>query len=174
MVNRSRKEPSIDPISWLDEMKRIILIGLVILVGIALLPNKNIEQETTVQAIEPAPIVKQLVVPPLPTPPPPTCESEIEKYDWDRNIAYGVMMAESSGREDARGDVTLTYYRNGIRYGDSWGCFQIRYLPERLTPDQLVDPVKNVEIAYTMSKSKRGWKHWTMYNNGKYRQFMLR
>jgi hypothetical protein len=89
------------------------------------------------------------------------CAREIAKYNWNQTVALNVSRAESGLRPDARGDTTLTYYQNGIRYGDSWGCFQIRYLPGRLPPSQLVNAETNVRVAYQMYQSS-GWQPWSV------------
>ena len=94
-----------------------------------------------------------------------SCKAEIAKYDWPQSIATNVARAESGLRPDARGDAHLTYYQNGTRYGDSWGCFQIRYLPGRPSPNQLVNAEFNVQYAYNMYKSQ-SWSPWSVCRNG--------
>ena len=95
-----------------------------------------------------------------------SCEAEIAKYDWNQTVAMNVARAESGLRPDARGDAHLTYYQNGTRYGDSWGCFQIRYLPGRPSPSQLVNAQFNVQYAYNMYKSQGWHQPWTVCRNG--------
>lgn len=99
------------------------------------------------------------------------CETEIKRYAWDFRVARAVAMAESRLNPSARGDTHLTYFQNGIRYGDSWGCFQVRYLPGRPTPDQLTDPAQNVKYAYQLYQAN-GWSPWTMFKNGGYRSHL--
>lgn len=82
-------------------------------------------------------------------------------------MARAISMAESGLNAGSIGDTTIQYYQDGILYGASYGCFQIRYLPGRPSPDQLLDPVINVQYAYTMQKNQ-GWKPWSVYTNGKY------
>jgi len=82
----------------------------------------------------------------------------IRKYfpqdQWDN--AYRVMMGESSGRPDAVGD---KYEINGV-YAPSYGLFQIRGLPGRPPPEQLLNPEFNVQYAAQMWQ-KQGWGPWT-------------
>lgn len=83
----------------------------------------------------------------------------IQKYfpqnEWER--AYNVMMGESGGRPDAVGD---NYPIRGQTI-PSYGYFQIRALPGRPAPDQLVDPEFNVRYAAQLWKSQ-GWSPWTI------------
>lgn len=90
-----------------------------------------------------------------------SCEAEIQKYDWNKTVAVNVSRAESGLRSSARGDTTLTYHSNGVRYGDSWGCFQIRHLPGRPSPSQLTNAEFNVKYAYDMYKGQ-GWSPWSV------------
>lgn len=121
------------------------------------------EPKVAVQAA-PAPVAE-------PKPSPATCASEIAKYDWPQNVARAIAMAESRLIKDNHGDKTLTYYQNGIKYGDSWGCFQVRYLPGRPTPSELIKPEVNVAYAYKLYTGS-GWHPWTMWKNGEYRKHL--
>lgn len=100
-----------------------------------------------------------------------SCNDFIQQYDWDKRVAYAVMMAESGGRVDNRGDGHLTFMQSNVRYGDSWGCFQIRYLPGRPAPEQLVNARFNVEYAYKMWQSQ-GWYPWSAWKNGSYLKYL--
>ena len=74
--------------------------------------------------------------------------------------AYKVMMGESGGRVDAKGD---DYPINGL-HAPSYGLFQIRALPGRPSPEQLVDPEFNVAYAAKLFK-QQGWNPWTVARN---------
>lgn len=98
--------------------------------------------------------------------------AELKKYDWDADVAAAIIQAESKCKVDARGDGHLTYTEGTTRYGDSWGLFQVRYLPGRPTPDELKDYKTNIAHAYKLYKSRGTWTDWTMYNNGQYRNYL--
>ena len=100
-----------------------------------------------------------------------TCESEIRKYGWDHATAVAVAKAESGLTPSAVGDTTLKFYYNGAEYGSSYGCFQIRHLPGRPSPDYLLDATNNVQYAYELYKSS-GWKPWSAYTNGSYKRYI--
>lgn len=74
--------------------------------------------------------------------------------------AKRVMQCESGGRSDAVGDTKLAYWLNNTKYGESYGLFQIRYLPGRPSPDQLLDPAFNIEYAANMHHGQ-GFRPWT-------------
>lgn len=86
----------------------------------------------------------------------------IQKYfpqsEWAR--AYNVMMGESGGRSGAIGDQRTI---NGV-YAPSYGYFQIRALPGRPAPEQLLNPEFNVQYAANLWKSQ-GWRPWTVARN---------
>lgn len=138
-----------------------------------ILPETNQEAVETIKIEEPPIVQPETKVAEIapPVAPPATCASEIAKYDWPVSIATAVAKAESRLKKDSHGDKTLTYTQNGIKYGDSWGCFQVRYLPGRPTPSELVKPEVNVAYAYKLYKGQ-GWKPWTMYNNGTYKKYL--
>lgn len=101
-----------------------------------------------------------------------SCDGEISKYtSWDQNVAQAVMMAESSNNAHNIGDTKLQYVVDGISYGASYGCFQIRYLPGRPSPDSLLDAAFNVKYANDMYLGQ-GWKPWSAYTTGKYKQYL--
>lgn len=156
----------------MKQRKRISLLHLnltwVALFLALLIPLDTSKSEGVpkVEAVEAVSVVEQPVAPVEPEKPvQSTCEAEIAKYGWNVSVAMAVSRAESGLRADARGDTHLTYYRDGIRYGDSWGCFQVRYLPGRPTPTQLTDPIQNVSYAYNLYKAN-GWKPWSVCNKG--------
>lgn len=74
--------------------------------------------------------------------------------------ALVVSGCESVNFTDFIGDEHLTYWENGIEYGKSYGPFQIRYLPGRPSPEQLLDPVFNTNYAHGMFVTQ-GWQPWT-------------
>lgn len=102
------------------------------------------------------------VVEPEPEPPKEkTVDELIHEYFGDRyEKAKKVATCESGLRPDAVGDKTLTFVRDGITYGASYGVFQIRYLPGRPTPDQLLNAEFNVKYAAEMQKNQ-SWRPWT-------------
>ena len=116
--------------------------------------------QTNLQTRERIPIGKEIYV------------AEIKKYDWDSDVARAIAQAESGCTADRRGDGHLIYYLGAIRYGDSWGLFQVRYLPGRPTPEQLTDYKTNVAFAYLLYKSKGTWTDWTVYLNGDYINYL--
>lgn len=164
-------------------MRTIIATVLAVLTAMALISlNTPPDTANNLQLTEPAisepvavvatAVVEQVVAPVAVAPEPPTCAGEITKYsEWNHKVAHAVMMAESTNDARAVGDTTLTFVQDGITYGASYGCFQIRYLPGRPTPEKLLDPVFNVEYAHNMYMSQ-GWTPWSAYNNGKYAKYL--
>lgn len=76
----------------------------------------------------------------------------INQYDWNKDVAYKVMLAESScnARNENWGD-----YHSFANCRGSFGLFQIN-----CSHGQVFDPAKNVAIAYSMWKSS-GWQPWS-------------
>jgi hypothetical protein len=95
------------------------------------------------------------------------------------NTAYGIVMAESGGRANARGDKHLV----NKKWGESVGLFQIRSLQNPQNFDgkgssdmwrdasKLEDPNFNAQAAFVKSKGGTDWSGWTTFNTGKYLQF---
>ncbi len=75
-------------------------------------------------------------------------------HEWDNAIR--VMHAESGGNPHAIGD---NYPINGQTI-PSYGLFQIRGLPGRPAPEQLLNPDFNVQYAARM-QAQQGWGPWT-------------
>ena len=102
------------------------------------------------------------------------CEAiraEIAKYDgWHVATMAAVAEAESRCKLNATGDTTLTFTRNGRVYGYSVGAMQVRILPNREACDTHNLEV-NIKCAYKIWQSQ-GYAAWTMYNNGKYKEFL--
>ena len=81
----------------------------------------------------------------------------ISQYDWDNDIAYKIMMCESSGnpesenKKDSHRDCQGSYglFQNGCvhfgKYGFTW--------------ENRFDPVENIRVAYEIYKGQ-GWKAW--------------
>lgn len=88
----------------------------------------------------------------------------VNNYDWNKNIAYAVCMAESGGNPLAK-NLTDNHMSWAGCMG-SFGLFQIN-----CSHGQLYDPVKNVAVAYQMYQSS-GWQPWSAYNNGVYLKYM--
>lgn len=161
-------------------MRTIIATVLAVLVAVALIslntPPDTANNSQLIEPIisEPVAVVATAVPEPavVVAPEPPTCAGEVQKYtEWNQRIAYAVMMAESTGNAGNIGDTSLVFMQDGIEYGASYGCFQIRFLPGRPTPAQLLDPIFNVEYAHNMY-ILQGWAPWSAYNNGKYAKFL--
>ena len=76
----------------------------------------------------------------------------INQYDWNKDVAYKVMVAESScnANNENWGD-----YHSFAGCRGSFGLFQIN-----CSHGQVYDPAKNVAIAYSMWKAS-GWQPWS-------------
>lgn len=87
-------------------------------------------------------------------------------------VATAIALAESGGRTDAEGDLTL---QNGT-WGPSVGLWQIRSLKAEYgkgTPrdaSRLKDPDYNARAAYSISGGGVNFKPWTTYTNGAYKK----
>ena len=108
--------------------------------------------------------------------PAPTCASELSKYSsWDQNVAYKVMMQESSNNAATLNDNPMT--------GDySVGCFQINLIGANLNDryrvavtlgytdglglEQMVawlhNPVNNVAMANALYNRAGNWGDWKL------------
>lgn len=86
----------------------------------------------------------------------------IKKYfpesEWDN--AFRVMQGESGGNPNAKGD---DFPIRGQTI-PSYGYFQIRALPGRPSPNQLLNPEFNVQYAANLWK-QQGWNPWTVARN---------
>ena len=112
----------------------------------------------------PQPSPGPALTPAIPSSPSPASQNMagidplIQKYfpqeQWQN--AQRVMMGESGGRADAVGDKLPI---RGV-LAPSYGKFQIRALPGRPAPQQLLDPDFNVKYAAEMWK-QQGWKPWS-------------
>lgn len=99
-------------------------------------------------------------------------ETEVNRYDWDKEVALAVAKAESACQADARGDEDLVYQENGREYGYSVGVFQVRILPGREECDTY-NVATNVKCAYNIYRES-GWGAWSMYQNGSYVKYTWR
>jgi hypothetical protein len=100
-------------------------------------------------------------------------EKIYETWENKEEAKIAVAIAKSESRLDcsAVGDRHLAFYREGIEYGKSYGVFQIRHLPGRPNPDELLDPNKNIAYAYELYK-KSGFSPWSQYKNGRYLSYI--
>ena len=100
--------------------------------------------------------------------------AEIQKYDWDKELATAVMKAESKCNTEAKGDTDLVFVDKGREYGYSIGAFQVRILPGREECDTF-DVGTNVKCAFGIYKDAgEKWDDWSMYSNEKYKDYMWR
>jgi len=87
---------------------------------------------------------------------------EIEKYDWDSNIAVAVGMAESGLNE-----------KSISRTGD-YGVMQVNQCHRALVKgnlNALLDYKTNIWAAYQVYKGS-GWRAWTTYKSGAFRKYL--
>jgi murein DD-endopeptidase MepM/ murein hydrolase activator NlpD len=85
--------------------------------------------------------------------------------------AYAISIAESGGRSNAKGDISL----QDAKWGPSVGLFQIRSLknwkkyndPYR-DASKLQDPSYNIEAAWSKSKQGTNFKPWSTYTGGSF------
>ena len=82
-----------------------------------------------------------------------------EKFGEKAEKAIKIAQCESHMNPQAVGDHKIAYMKDGKEYGKSYGIFQVRHLPGRPEPEQLVDPQFNVEYAYQVYQ-KQGWDAW--------------
>jgi hypothetical protein len=126
----------------------------------------NVPAKETKAVVAPVEQPKPVVQTPAVETPPPVNSGNCAlayNYDWPKQTAYAVCMAESSGDPSMIGDVDTEYY--------SCGLMQIRTLPGRPTCGQLQDGVFNMQYAYNMWRSQ-GFSPWSAYNNGKYQRYL--
>jgi len=89
-------------------------------------------------------------------------------YDWDVKTAVAIAYAESGLNANA-------HNYNPKSKDDSYGIFQINLYGKlkyaRPSPEELLNPEKNIAFAYSMYKSQ-GWKPWGAYNNKSYQIYL--
>jgi len=84
----------------------------------------------------------------------------VSQYDWDVNIALAIMKAESGCNPDAVG-----YNTNGT---SDHGLFQLNSAYWNTSHD----PATNIKEAYRVYSRSGGWTPWSVYNSGKYLQYL--
>ena len=92
----------------------------------------------------------------------------IEKYEWDKDTAVQVMMAESGCVKEA-----VNWADSHKTCSASYSLFQIACMHAETygyTLDDLYKPEVNIEIAYKLW-SEQGWSPWTTYTSGKYLKY---
>lgn len=90
-------------------------------------------------------------------------------YDWDIRTAYAICMAESGGNP--------TKDNAGLNADGSvdYGLMQINSIHADMVGGNLEllrEPATNIKIAYSLSKGGQDWTPWSVYKNGKYRQYL--
>ena len=125
-------------------------------------------------------------------------KQEIVKYDWDHDIAYAIMQAESKCDPEAKGDEKLIFKactkdeepsldvdepfkkyteypcneKTARTFGYSVGAFQVRILPGRTKCDTFDIPT-NVKCAYRVYQEKgNSFTPWSVFIDGKYKNFL--
>ncbi|MEA9985660.1 transglycosylase SLT domain-containing protein [Subtercola sp. RTI3] len=92
--------------------------------------------------------------------------SLVAQYDWDIDTALAIMKAESGC--DPAADNTGTN-ANG---SNDKGLLQINSVHSDLISDlDRLDPTKNIRAAYEIYRGS-GWRAWSSFNSGKYKQFL--
>lgn len=120
-----------------------------------------------------APPTDQAPATPVVNPPaipvqPQDCNA-VRAYDWDVRVAYAICMAESGG--------VASKDNAGLNRDGSvdYGLMQINSIHADMVGgdlESLRNPQVNVRIAYSLSKGGKDWTPWSVYNNGKYKQWL--
>ena len=109
-------------------------------------------------------VVQEQTVTPVLTTVKPACDAYDDllarHFGDDIRIAKAVMRAESGCNAGATGDMSLTYVKNGRKYGYSVSLFQVRILPGREDCDSH-DPAVNIPCAARVFRSQ-GWMAWSV------------
>ena len=87
----------------------------------------------------------------------------ISMYDWDIDIAYAIMMAES------RGDKNAFNPEAHKKCNGSSGLFQIACVHDDV--EKLKDARYNIAKAYEIYQES-GWKPWGAYTNKSFQKFL--
>ena len=77
-----------------------------------------------------------------------------DTFGDDCKIALAVMKAESQGDCSRVGDKHIMFEKNGVNYGASYGCFQIRHLEGRPDPEKLLDAKFNINYAHPAGRGR--------------------
>lgn len=110
---------------------------------------------------DPAPVI-------LPPATPTDCNA-VNGYDWNRQVAYAICMAESSG--------VASKDNAGLNADGSvdYGLMQINSIHADMVGgdlSKLYDPATNIKIAYSLSKGGTDWSPWTAYKTGAYLKWL--
>lgn len=94
-----------------------------------------------------------------------TIEEKVKHYDWDDDLALGIMNCESTA--------SSTIVNDNPNTGDhSIGLFQINIYganaKERPTEEELKNPDTNIAFAYKLYKDGGFKRHWTNCYNKYY------
>ncbi|HBI50251.1 MAG TPA: hypothetical protein DDY21_00155 [Candidatus Moranbacteria bacterium] len=105
---------------------------------------------------------------------PSSVEAELEslisrEFGDDGELMIAIAKAESNLQPERVGDLHLTF--NNGTMGMSCGLFQIRVLDGRPDCDSLKNPEFNIKWAKKIKESQ-GLTAWTVYNNGRYLEFL--
>ena len=111
------------------------------------------------------------------------CEAvrrEIAKYNWSHSIAMAVAQAENRSCDPKNHNLTAseTHRRadGSVICVGSYGVIQVGCLHFREGEDvnDMPTTIKVAHRAYVARASwdSNGWNAWTMYKNGKYREFL--
>lgn len=143
-------------------MKALVLFGLAyIAVPLSTIFGVQSPNPTNVESVADVQEEPQL---PVVEPEPPKEKSVDELIDQyfgaSASQAKKIAACESGMQPDKVGDTQLQFWKNGIRYGASYGVFQIRYLPGRPTPDKLLEKEFNISYAADLYH-ERNWQPWT-------------
>lgn len=90
----------------------------------------------------------------------------VSQYDWNIEEALAIMKAESNCQANA--------FNGTINYDGSWdaGLFQVNSIHGK-EKDWLMIPENNVQEAYNVYlRAGRSWTPWSVYNNGRYLNFL--
>lgn len=84
----------------------------------------------------------------------------------DPNMAAAIALAESGGVPNAKGD-----FRNGEFW--SWGLWQINIKAHPIYgPEGMVDPERNAQAAFAISKGGTNWRPWSVFKSGRYKGYL--
>jgi len=121
------------------------------------------ESVVEVEKGEPAPVVEPTSEEVIQ----PTDCSLVNNYDWNKQIAYAICLAESGGNPKAFNG------KNSNGTNDA-GLMQINsiHVKSGLIGDQeRLDPEANMKAAYAIYKGS-GFKAWSAFNNKSYERFL--
>ncbi len=97
--------------------------------------------------------------------------SIISRYDWDAEIMYAILQAESSKNPEIIN--WKDYHKSSGCYG-SFGLMQLGCVwfgKYGLTEDNWKDPETNIRVAYEVYKAQ-GLRAWGAYTDGSYLSYI--